>query len=413
MTIRHGLLSELFTGVIAKRLTRVETITKNSNQHEFQGTRPFRDLFGPLDQKQIPTRFVWLSVEQEGISEDGFVTWSNVRKGKPRSPEYHLYYSGNTVTKLMKTGDTMFLARCLNSSIMIIIAPFSSTIEAQLRWLFGLKLGSDAEIQFRDIRQDQKTELDFPARYILNELGIEFEEDQGEDFDSILAHLNGRFPSTAEFSLIARQSLPRLDARDDPDATLMAWLEREEALFKRLERIIVSERINLGFSATGEPDVDDFIDFSLRVQNRRKSRAGHSLEHHLAAIFRAHHLQFEHGAITEGTSKPDFLFPSAAEYHNPNFPVERLTLLGSKSTCKDRWRQVLSEGKRVENKHLITLEPSISENQTAEMQSQKLRLVVPNSLHKTYRPSQQMWLMDIQGFLELIQERQIGRYKSY
>lgn len=150
MTIRRGLLSDLFTGVVAKKLTLVETVTRRSNQHEFQGTKPFRNLFGEDDQRQIPTRFVWLSGEQEGMSEDGFVSWSNVRKGKPRAAEYHLYYSGNAVTEAMQVDDTIFLARRPDGSIMIIIAPGDSTVDSQLRWLFGIAMRRPLEVEYKD-----------------------------------------------------------------------------------------------------------------------------------------------------------------------------------------------------------------------------------------------------------------------
>ena len=40
-----------------------------------------------------------------------------------------------------------------------------------------------------------------------------------------------------------------------------------------------------GFAAGDGVNVDGFIGFSLSVQNRRKSRAGYSLENHLAQIF--------------------------------------------------------------------------------------------------------------------------------
>ncbi len=82
-------------------------------------------------------------------------------------------------------------------------------------------------------------------------------------------------------------------------------------------------------------------------------------------------------------------------------------MLGAKSTLKDRWRQVLSEAKRIDNKHLLTLEPGISENQTEEMQAKRLQLVVPRRLHGTYRLTQQAWLMDVAGFLSIVRERQI------
>ena len=81
-------------------------------------------------------------------------------------------------------------------------------------------------------------------------------------------------------------------------------------------------------------------------------------------------------------------------------------MLGAKSTLKDRWRQVLSEAERIEAKHLLTLEPGISENQTTEMQAKKLQLVVPRSLHATFRPPQQAWLMDLSGFLKVVKARQ-------
>lgn len=82
-------------------------------------------------------------------------------------------------------------------------------------------------------------------------------------------------------------------------------------------------------------------------------------------------------------------------------------MLGVKSTCKDRWRQVLSEARRIENKHLFTLEPGISENQTAEMGENRLTLVLPKSLHDSYKPVQQASLMQLGQFIELARKRQV------
>ena len=81
-------------------------------------------------------------------------------------------------------------------------------------------------------------------------------------------------------------------------------------------------------------------------------------------------------------------------------------MLGVKSTCKDRWRQVLAEAERIENKHLLTLETAISTQQTDEMRAKKLQLVLPRPLHQTFSPAQQSWLMDVQGFIELVRQRQ-------
>lgn len=74
--------------------------------------------------------------------------------------------------------------------------------------------------------------------------------------------------------------------------------------------------------------------------NRRKSRAGKSLEHHLATLFAAAQLRFEAQPLTEVGKRPDFLFPNGEAYHDWSFPTEKLVFLGAKTTCKDRWRQV-------------------------------------------------------------------------
>ena len=82
-------------------------------------------------------------------------------------------------------------------------------------------------------------------------------------------------------------------------------------------------------------------------------------------------------------------------------------MLGAKTTAKDRWRQVLEEAERIERKHLITLEGAISENQTNEMISRQLQLVVPASLHPTFTEHQQGWLFSVSDFLAEVHERQV------
>jgi hypothetical protein len=141
-------------------------------------------------------------------------------------------------------------------------------------------------------------------------------------------------------------------------------------------------------------------------KNRRKSRVGLALENHLELLFIECGIQYKRTAVTENKAKPDFIFPSAKAYHDPAFNPLRLTMLGVKSTCKDRWRQVLAEADRIEHKHLLTLETSISRHQTDEMRAKNLQLILPRGLHGTYTPEQQAWLMDIASFTELVRGRQ-------
>ena len=182
----------------------------------------------------------------------------------------------------------------------------------------------------------------------------------------------------------------------------MAWMEREEILFRTLEKHLIAERLSQGFDG----DVDGFISFSLSVQNRRKSRAGLALENHLEILFQECGIRYSRTPVTEHKSKPDFIFPGQEEYQNPDFNSMNLTMLGVKSTCKDRWRQVLAEADRIENKHLLTLEAAISISQTDEMKAKKLQLVLPKALHETYSNEQQAWLMDVSSFTKLVLDRQ-------
>ena len=134
-----------------------------------------------------------------------------------------------------------------------------------------------------------------------------------------------------DFSDLARLTLPEVRAEDDPDAALVMWLDHEEAMFRRLERRVVAEQLEAGFTGDGITDVDGFLKFSLSVQNRRKSRMGHSLEHHLAAVFRAFGIRHVRGAVTEHGRKPDFLFPDHASYiAAPPGGASKLALLGAK-----------------------------------------------------------------------------------
>jgi hypothetical protein len=405
--MRRGFLSDLFAGVVVKRLTLVETITEKSNQHEFQGARPLRQLLGAEDRRGIPTRFLWLSGEQEGLGEDGFMSWSNVRKGKPRAPEFHLYYSTNAVTERMRADDMLFIALARDGSLLAIVTPAESTIQNQLLWLFGLHEQPMFGFTFQPIHGSSDAELDFAARYILDELGIAPDEPDARQLDTLIEPFGLTMPPTRTLSELARSSLPHIAPLDDPDLALVEWMGREEQLFRRLERRVVAERIAAGFMGADGADVEGFLSFSLSVQNRRKARAGQALENHLEAIFVAYGLHHRRGAATENRSKPDFLFPGPMQYRDPAFPPERLTMLGAKSTAKDRWRQILSEADRIPEKHLLTLEPGISENQTQEMQARRLQLVVPAQLHATYRPAQQGWLMQLGAFLSLVKARQL------
>lgn len=389
-------LSDYFIGIAAKRLSHVEIF---SNQHEFNGINKFRNILGS-EKRLFSGRVMYFADEdEETIDNPSEYTWYDVRENNPkRSAEFRLYFSDSEVVPNAEVGDLVVLGRGIDDQLTIIVAAKGSTAEKQLLYLFGIE---EVESKFvvRDFREDY-SDLGYASKYVLESIGIELEPEAEADYlDQMLSLFGLKFPPTAVFSSFARSTVDNVNILDDPDHALMSWWDREGELLRVFERAIVGERIQAGFG----DDVDAFLQFALTVINRRKSRAGHSFENHLQTIFDAHNVSYSRGAKTERNNRPDFIFPSIAAYRNLSFPPDQLHMLGVKTTAKDRWRQVLSEADRVSRKHLITLEPAISSNQTNEMIAQRLQLIVPTPLHATYTNSQLDSIISLNDFVSKLE----------
>ncbi len=130
------------------------------------------------------------------------------------------------------------------------------------------------------------------------------------------------------------------------------------------------------------------------------------MEHHLSAIFDENKIRYTAQAVTEGNKKPDFLFPSEEAYHDMTSSVENLCTLAAKTTCKDRWRQILNEADRLrdENKYLCTMQQGISSAQMDEMQAEKVILVVPSAYIKTYPKEKQPRIWTVGKFVDYVKE---------
>lgn len=407
--MKLGYLSQYFEGVAAKVLSAVEADTITSNQHEFNGVEGLRKILGePSGKVKYNAKFMYLTdYDDDPVIEDGSLTWYDARQ-KARIEkevmryEYRLYFPTNTVSQCANAGDILIIAKKKDNTLLAIVAEKGTTIAHQLVWLFGFNELTHPGFSVREELETDQDRIEFASRLILENIGIYTETTAYNWLDDMLTKFNGEYPSTNIFSEYARSTLPDLNPCDDPDDVLLAWLEREEILFRTLERHLIGARLSKGFDG----NVDGFISFSLSVQNRRKSRAGYALENHLESIFKNHKIRYSRTPITENNNKPDFIFPGHKEYHDKDFNIKYLTMLGVKSTCKDRWRQVLSEADRIDDKHLLTLEAAISSNQTNEMKSRKLHLVVPRKIHSSYSEEQRKWLLDLKLFTNLVIDKQ-------
>jgi EcoRII C terminal/Restriction endonuclease EcoRII, N-terminal len=209
------------------------------------------------------------------------------------------------------------------------------------------------------------------------------------------------FPAGSVFSSEARRALQNCLKRFNrmpSDLALLATMDAEYRLFKLAERQICQPDIIRVFR-----DVDDFLQTASSILNRRKSRAGRSLENHVEQVLINAGIPHKMRPNIDG--KPDVVIPSEEAYRDPAYPADKLVIVGVKTTCKDRWRQVLREGKRVPEKHILTIQQGISTSQLNEMHEANVSLVVPQPLHKKYPKEHNVNLLGVEEFVSTVRQK--------
>ena len=191
------------------------------------------------------------------------------------------------------------------------------------------------------------------------------------------------FPSGDEFSQETRTALLECVsgfADWSADDKIIKGRDTEYELFKLVEQSICGPIVERGFR-----DIDEFVSAANSITNRRRARAGRSFENHIGFILDDASIPYERQPDIDGN--PDFIIPSADAYRDRSYPVDRLFVIGAKTTSRERWRQLLDEGKRVPRKYFMTLQPNMSNRQYGAIIDANVRLVVPESLHNGYPDS--------------------------
>lgn len=219
-------------------------------------------------------------------------------------------------------------------------------------------------------------------------------------FRAYAAAVDG-FPTGEAFSAETMRSLEECisNFRAMPsDALLMRCVEAEYALFRLVERRLCEPEISRVFKS-----VEDFIETAATIMNRRKSRAGRSLENHVGHVLRAAGIPLDVRPQIEG--RPDIVIPGKREYDDPRYPEERLFIVGVKTTCKDRWGQVVKEARRVRHKHILTIQRGIASGQLHEMHEANVSLIVPKSIQADYPRERDIEMLTIDGFINVVRDR--------
>ena len=103
--------------IAAKTLSAVEVDPKKSNQHELNAgkLRQHLEIRGERSEGTLRILFYTDDAEEPEFDEDGF-TFSDVRRGKPRSAEWRMYYKSSTMQRLAKEGDLLVVTRARDNS---------------------------------------------------------------------------------------------------------------------------------------------------------------------------------------------------------------------------------------------------------------------------------------------------------
>jgi type II restriction enzyme len=209
------------------------------------------------------------------------------------------------------------------------------------------------------------------------------------------------FPTGQSFSLATQRAIGdciQNFAAQDLDSCLIRLVVSEYRLFRMAERSLCAGEVGRLFR-----DIEDFLATAATIMNRRKSRAGRSLENHVSSLLTRRGIR--HVMRPDSIDgKPDIVIPDSEAYFNDEWPTERIFVVGVKTTCKDRWRQVLNEARRVRHKYILTLQPGISEAQLREMHAAGVCLVVPRSLHREYPHNTPMELLSVEDFASRVEE---------
>jgi len=114
----------------------------------------------------------------------------------------------------------------------------------------------------------------------------------------------------------------------------------------------------------------------LSAAQTRKSRAGLSFEHHVERLFKDGRVRYEAQAVFKGR-RPDFVLPDVKELNAKGDAV----IVSLKTTLRERWKQLALE-KPFGAIFLATVDDRVSGEAIDEMDSNRISLVVPESLKK-------------------------------
>src|SRR5262245_50188332 len=211
-----------------------------SNQHELNGVQALREFFGISGRSRGTISWHYFADDQEPLQETTDYTFYDARENHPTRTEWRLYYQGSFLAH-GDVGDRLYIVRSQSGQL------FGLVFESGSAWLRAAEVlfGNDVSTrQLHSVPREQldRQNLELLRSQILDQLNLNLAIPAAATDEEIMVEKYGNsFPPTREMALFARSQI-EVDLTD-PDQTLMRWLNREEELFRALERVIIGERL--------------------------------------------------------------------------------------------------------------------------------------------------------------------------
>jgi DNA mismatch endonuclease Vsr len=151
----------------------------------------------------------------------------------------------------------------------------------------------------------------------------------------------------------------------------------KRAVRKYLEGVIPGSASRRAAIKSVSNKFGEFDRFFLSLAQSRKPRAGNTFEWIIKDLFKKLNYPFAEQQVING--KPDFLMPGR-EHYDTN-PMDCI-IFTVKTTVRERWRQIVTEGTRGLGFFLATADKKISGNQPAEMLKNRIYIVVSSEIRK-------------------------------
>ena len=371
--------------VFMKRLAEVEVNPRRSNQHEFNAGRLRRELGFEHDPTQGHVEFLFYKADEaEPVAVRERYTLYDARRNVPGRTEWRMYYTNLGVASHARVDDLMLLFRpdARSTDLVAVIARQETFVERALaKELAGCEpeeLGDRLFVDSRNIDPGTR-------RLLLRALKGSDSPFEVTDtavhshplFERLVGY--GGMPSTREMAAAARRIVADLGVTPlDPDEFMRTALDAETALFMSIE-CEMGDRELKQVVKEGRYDFHKVMQICTSFSQRRRSRRGQSLENHFRSVLEDLKIPHSYQCITERGRKPDFVFPSCEDYHNPGYPTHLLRMVGCKTLVRERHTQWLGEALRIPMKYALCVDPGLSD-QVIRRYRNRLRFFMPRKL---------------------------------